>query len=679
VNVGQESTEPGLPRWFTACLTAVLVFVGTAGLSGIALLVVHRYHPLTVWALAAGAALAGAVAVARRSKNGSVVAPHGPALAAVGVALIFFAITGVLHSEHLMTDRDPGVYVNTGRSIAGQHTLTPTVRAGPFEDPKFVVSSPGFDEVSGKQQTWFLPMLPVLLALGWSAGGYTGLFAVGPLLGALGLLVCYALSARLVGPRWAVLAPVLLAINPLQTWFARDAYSELVVQGLALGGIWMYLEARANLSPRFAAVSGALVATSVLARFDALAIVAALVGFSALEWTRRLDGERHNARRQVVAAFAIVLLAVTIYCSLIAHTTSSGYLDAHRNFTRSLYIGLAGAVVLGTIWIVAHRLRPGFGRRLARAHLPFAIGCAFVTSACIWAYVWRPANPADAFSLGDILTPPPNPAGWLRAQWSWSMRWFVEWFGISAVLLALFGFLILCRRALRGNVAATAVVMVVSPLAVIFIWRPDVAPDQPWAMRRFLPIVIPGLVIAVSVVMHSLTSAARRIRARRQRLLAYFVVFALIGGAIAPSAIAAAPLAGARAQHGAFAAVRRLCAELPSDAVVLIFPASYLDNEMTQTVRGFCEVPTARAPTEPDLDIASLARAWNKAHRSLYIVTASPEKIRKPTRANVAVVVHLEIDDRYAPQYTYRVRPSRYVPHPRQLWLLRVDPIPVAP
>ena len=670
---GSETPGAALPRWFTVSLTAALVFVGTAGMSGIALLVAHAYQPLPVSGLATLAALAAAVVVARGLKTDSA-ASHGPAIVAVGVALIFLALSGLWHSEHLLTDRDPGVYINTGRSIAGQHTLTPTIRSGPFDDPKFVVESPGFDESSGEQHTWFLPMLPVLLALGWSAGGYTGLLAVGPLMGALGLLVCYALTARLVGPRWAVLAPVMLTINPLQVWFARDAYSELVVQGLVLGGIWLYLEARASPSPRVAAISGALIATSVLARFDALVIVAALVGFSALEWTRCDDGERGRARRRVVGAFVIVLIGVTLYCSVISHVTSPGYLDAHRSFTRSFYLLLLAAVALGTVWIVARRLRPEFGQKFAGARMTFATGCALVLAACVWAYVWRPADPADAFPLSDILNSPPNPGGWLRAQWSWSIRWFVEWFGLPAVVIALFGLLILCRRALRGNVAATAVVAVVAPLAVVFISRPDVAPDQPWAMRRFLPVVIPGLVIGVPVLLHALTSVARRNSSRRQRPVVYLVIFALAGAAIAPSAVAAAPLVGARAQHGALAAVRRLCAALPSQAAVLILPASYLDNEMTQTIRGFCEVPTARTPTEPDLDIASLARAWSELHRSLYVVTASPEKIRKPTGASVVVVLHLVIDDRYAPQYTYRVRPRRYAPRPHELWLLRVVP-----
>jgi hypothetical protein len=664
--------ESALPRWFTVALTGALVFIGTAGLSGIALLIVHAYQPLAVFGFATTAAVGSAVVVARASNPNSS-ASHRAPMVAVGVALIFFAVTGALHSEHLLTDRDPGTYVNIGRSIAGRHTLTPDVRSGPFDNEKFVVSSPGFYQRAGKQDTWFLPMLPVLLALGWSAGGYTGLFAVGPLLGALGLLVCYALSSRLIGSRWALLVPALLAINPLQTWFARDAYSELVVQVVALGGIWLYLHARATMSPATAAISGALIATSVLARFDALAIVACLVGFAALEWTRCDDAERPDVMRRVVAVFGVVLLGAALYCSVMTYLTSRSYLDWHGTSTRPLHYMLFASVALAAMWIAVHRLRPGPGRRLARARWPFAIGSVLVIAACVWAYVWRPSDPAVAFSPTGITASVPNLGAWTSAHWTWSLRWFVDWFGISAVVIGVVGLLSLGRRALRGDVAATIVVVVAAPLAILYLWRPSVAPDQPWAMRRFLPVVIPGLVIAVAFALHAMSDLVRRVRQRRKRVAGYLAIGALALAIFAQNAVAAAPLVGARAQHGALTAVKKVCNELPGDAAVLVYPASFLDNNMTQTIRGFCEVPTAGAPTVPNLDIASLTRAWSKAGRRLYILTASPDKIHA-LASDAVVLLHLKIDDRYEPQTTYRVRPHRYEPHPREFWLLGVTP-----
>ena len=43
-----------------------------------------------------------------------------------------------------------------------------------------------------------------------------------------------------VGPRWALLGPALLTLAPLQSWFSRDAYAELPLEVLVLGGLWLF-------------------------------------------------------------------------------------------------------------------------------------------------------------------------------------------------------------------------------------------------------------------------------------------------------------------------------------------------------------------------------------------------------------------------------------------------------
>src|SRR5262249_23329938 len=159
-------------------------------------LLVHWYRPIVVAILATAAAVAVAALAARRLSPRPA-GDHRAAAAAVVVAFAFLLLAGALHSEHLLVDRDPAVYLVTGRTIARTHELRPSTRSGPFVDPEFghqVVYDPGF-----------FPMLPVLLAQAWSVGGDRAMFFVGPLLGALGLLAAYALSARALGARGALL------------------------------------------------------------------------------------------------------------------------------------------------------------------------------------------------------------------------------------------------------------------------------------------------------------------------------------------------------------------------------------------------------------------------------------------------------------------------------------------
>src|SRR5207248_659697 len=225
---------------------------------------------------------------------------------------------------------------------------------------------------SGRYDPNFFPMLPVLLAMGWSVGGDTGLLLVPALLGALGVCACYALASRVVSPRAALLALAVLIVVPLQLWFARDAYSELVVQVVVLGGLWLYLEARARARWGIALLSGGLVASSALARIDALAIVAGALALVGAEWVRSDSDARPVQARRVVAAFGCAVAAGTLVAVATTYHVAHGYVVSLGSEWRAL-IGacvVAGAGVIAVV--VVHRMRPGFGQGFARRRYPFA-------------------------------------------------------------------------------------------------------------------------------------------------------------------------------------------------------------------------------------------------------------------------------------------------------------------
>ncbi|MDQ1462677.1 MAG: hypothetical protein QOI08_4161, partial [Actinomycetota bacterium] len=347
-------------------LVAALTWCATAGAFGFALLVAGWYVPIVVGGVATVVALAASVAVRRLGTRdrGEPGTDHRGAAAAVGIVLVFFVLAGAFHSEHLLSDRDPGQYLTVGRSIARTHELKPKTRVGPF-------AVPSFGDPNARSEPDFFPMLPVVLAMGWSIGGDTGLLLVGPVLGALGLLAGYALATRILGTRVALLVSMLMVIAPLQLWFARDAYSELLVQFVVLGGLWLFLEARTRASWHVAAIAGALVASSTIARIDALAIVAGALVVVAVEWARTDTEVDPIASRRTVAAFGLALVGTT----LIAMTTT--FFVEHRYVTSlgtqyGLLIAEFTAAVAGVVVVaVVHRKRPGLGRGVAELRALF--------------------------------------------------------------------------------------------------------------------------------------------------------------------------------------------------------------------------------------------------------------------------------------------------------------------
>ena len=177
------TTGEVLPGWFSGGVYALVVWCAAAGITALVLLTKNAYSP-TVCAVVATAATAAALRF-RPRRDPELRPAHGPAIAAVAIALLLLALAGIWHSEHLLTDRDPAVYVNTGRSIARTHMIHPAVPVTPFNDTRnFSTHAAGFQVARNTLFPNFLDFLPALLALGWSVGGDTGLLLVPALIGA---------------------------------------------------------------------------------------------------------------------------------------------------------------------------------------------------------------------------------------------------------------------------------------------------------------------------------------------------------------------------------------------------------------------------------------------------------------------------------------------------------------
>lgn len=656
-----EVSRRELPTWFVIGFVTILVWCATAGALGVVLLTLGWYHAAVVGGLAAVAALCAAVMTGRRLGPRAPV-DHRAAIAAVALALAFFALAGMFHSEHLLSDRDPAAYITVGRAIARDHELRPVLRTGVFATDEFGV--PG-----ERYNPGFFPMLPVLLAQGWSVGGDTGLLLVAPFLGSIGLLACFALAARVLGPRAALLAPLLLVVAPLQLWFARDAYSELVVQVVVLGGLWLFLEAHARGDWRVALLSGAIVATSALARVDSLAILVGVLLLIGLAWLRARES---RAGRRVAGAFALTTVVGTAIALAITQHTADTYLGDLDNRYRQLLIalGLTAAAVVGVI--VVQRLRPGLGRWLSRQRVLFVAVAVTSLALVAWAYLLRP----DPISDLPAAAPGPPTLAYRRATQNWhfsrSLHWFTAYFGVVALAVAVAGMLLLAYRAWRGDTAAGAVVLVVVPVAVLYVAQPSIAPDQPWAMRRYLPVVLPGIAIAVAVALSAVWTAARRLAVPPIRRIATAAVALLAVLSIAPAAYAAGPFLQARMQHGAEAAVHGICATAGDDSAVLVFGYRYLDIELPSAIREFCGVPTAKSTT---VDLQEVSREWQQAGRRLIVATAVPDAvIRKVPGA--AIVGHYVVSDDDDPQRVFDRAPRHFRPIPTEIWLLQ---IPAAP
>jgi len=234
-----------------------------------------------------------------------------------------------------------------------------------------------------------------------------------------------------------------------------------------------------------------------------------------------------------------------------------------------------------------------------------------------------------------------------------TLYWVIWYAGITAVLLGAFGCAALVRRCLRALLRwqdpsgtamnwALAVAVLLGGSAVI-LWQPYTVPDQPWASRRLVPAVIPGLILFATWAAAWLTRRARE-RGAGTVTAAAVGVFC-VGAMLLPSVSTSfgaglthsgtggglRPSAGGLAQHrvgaGEADAVRRLCASIGRSSSVVIVDRR-IAQLFSQAIRGVCGVPVAWiAPGTPAAQVNTVLSSIVRARRRPVVLGATSGQV----------------------------------------------------
>ena len=586
---------------------------------------------------------------------------HWPAIAAVALAIAFGVLNGSFHSEHLFTDRDPAVYLNTARSIARTHELKPKVELGPFAESAFSPSSAGFGARQGRLNPNFFHLLPVLLSLGASAGGDVGLLVMPAVLGALGLLAIYALAATIVGPRWALLPPMVLAAGSLQAWFARDAYSELVMQFLALGALWLLIDSFRRGAVLRGGIAGAVLGVTTMARIDAFTMFIGLPMALVVMALRPADEHQPQRSRRTVLAFAAGVIATSVLGHFVSRALSLGYqLTLWENVRSSLLATLASAA-LALIAGLLIRARRDMFDKVVSSRLIVAAVVVPLTAFATWVYFIRPAPASEQ----PKLVPGAPISGQLRRMydsfnWSYSARWFEWYLGPLLLTIAVVGVGILVVRAIRGSNASMVLAAVAVPILILYIVRPSISPDHYWAMRRYLPVVLPLLAIAAAVTSATIVDFLGRLVSAPMRV---GVASLLVAAILVPAGIDGARLPRARMQGGSLDEMHELCAAAGPRSAIAIVRSDYLDLTLPQTIRSFCGVPAASITDLRREVLDDAAREWKRNGRELLVASARTQPVLQLV-PDARQIARFSITDRYEPDRRTDDRPRDYVPRP---------------
>jgi hypothetical protein len=487
-----------------------------------------------------------------------------------------------LFSQTTLVNRDPGLY-----SVTAQWLLSHTSPWMPLPTAlpsTATAGSAGFQFVDGAVAAQGAHLLPGLAAVGGLLAGDRGLLAANVVIGAVALLALYDLAQQLVGARWALVPTAALSVSLPMLAFSRTLLTEPATLALVMAGLaWSYRLARGERRWRAWVLTGTLLGAGALARIDGvlpllllLPLLGVLVG--------ALPGPAH---RRLGAAAAAGLLVVALGLAEVRLNSPAYWSDLAAQRNVLVLVGIAGAGLavavalgLGRWWPRSQAALTGRPVAVALAGVIAAVCLLLVARPLWWTSRREPAYPL----IAGLQAREGLPVDTLRQYDELTVQWLAWYIGWPGVLLGMLGLVLLTGLAVRRrDPPSAAVVLVVAGQLMLYGTRASIVPDQVWASRRFLPVVLPGLLVAAAFALVQGHDLVRRRAGRWSVPVAALVAAALLF----PPLWTSLPLLGARDLDRQLAETRAQC-EVVDGRITGLLPD--VRQRLTATVRAFCGV-----------------------------------------------------------------------------------------
>ncbi len=562
------------PEAIFLSIVGSVILVGTIGVV-LALVGIFSLMLVAVISLIVVAALIG---LARPLKKPKFEKPRWPELALI-VLLLGCSIVYFRPHEYVLGSNDAGTYMNIGATVArtGQFVVhddwlrflsessSITLRQQPSQLLTRQLQFVGWyidDNDPTRLIPQFYPFHPILIAIGISIGGlYAGLL-ITPIWGVLSVAAVFFLSRRLFGANVGLLAATLLALTPTQIYFARYPTTEPLTLLLVFSGLYAFqvLWDEPSASAMWGFWGGAAFGAAFLTRIDLPVLLVLL--FLAIIWVR--------IRKRWSRSWSIFVLVLCLFLvGMVIDVIFINWPYFWNTYSSVLAVfsqRLVGPVLAGSIALIAGTAALIFKRKQIVAaarkinyntitHRLRWVMIVFVVGLSVYAYFIRPSVEPIRFATswpGNVQFPILDGENWVR------IGWYITPLGI---LLATLGLVPILRREPLERLGLFLAVGVLTTIQYVYnIFNTSY---HIYAMRRYVPIVIPMLMIyaALAIV------AVFRLRSRRLALpMSAGLTLMLIGGLIFQSRF----VLPQRDFRGAVAQLTELNAQLKPEAIVMM-------------------------------------------------------------------------------------------------------------
>ena len=597
--------------------------------------------------------------------------PRWSLVSVAAVALGFGIFAAAYHSQEIIVMLDPASYMNFAAWISKHGSVTIPQNAADFGGaPGITFQTPAFYQVGNVVVPQFMAGLPMVLSVGyWIEGTRLALF-FGPLLGAAAVFTFGGLAARLIGPRWAPFAALVVAVSEPMQFTSRSTLSETLSEILFIGALSLWIDSqranrgrvdqrrwarhwRAHLgsaSHVLAFLAGLAFGINLLVRVDAPSDIIFMVPYVGLLVIWRY--------RQALP-LAIGTVIGLAYGAVDGVVLSRPYLETNITSVKPMaeaFIALACLTALAVmLWLLyGERLFARYGERLLPLWrrlpdlitvLPFVVLLAFVARPYV-----------------------EGPKAWPGLEFApLSLHWVYWYLGGPVILFAAIAAAVLARRCLRGEALVWALPLLLFAWTITeFLYRPAITPHQPWASRRLVPAVEPGLILLAVWLTAWLVRKMRASRFAVPRSLKRVPVVGMAAvcaiALIAPVAqeefglnvadtgqqglhVAADGLAFKRTYVGEISALNSTCAAIPANSSVLIVD-SHLTSQWSELIRGMCGDPTSGYwPPQPTTAmVAAAIKDIERTGRLPVVLAATHSEIDRLPPGNVRKVMTLYTD-----------------------------------
>jgi hypothetical protein len=644
--------------------------------------------------------------------------PWWAVAATVGVAVVFAGWQVWMHTQQVIYLRDPNIYLQTGYWIAHHGSLPIPQSLGSFGNAKGLsFSAEGYFPRGSGIVPQFMTGYPMVIAGAVWIGGLPAALVLTPIVGGCAVLVFGGLAGRLIGPRWAPAAAAVLALCLPQQYTSRTTFSEPLAEVLLFGSLSLLADslitrrataeapAGAHAAARrrpdasrwayhvLAFVAGLTLGLTILVRLDGLSDILPVVPFLGVVLAVRWRG---------AIPFAVGLVVGVGYGLLDGYVLSRPYLQLETPSLHPLAL-ITAAVVLLTVLAVAAAASPK-ARALVRAKRGLAVrwlpdAAAVLVVLVFIGFAVRPlvqtvageTDPNSIAYVAELQKLAHLPVDGKQQYYQDSLYWVIWYIGLPTVLLGAAGLAVLTRRGLRalltwqdpdGVARIWALPLMIALWVIVTVlWRPAVSPDQPWASRRLVPFVLPGLILGAvwasswlkQYVSGRVTSVA--VASCAVAALAIPTLWTTFGISLTPRPTAHG-MAFKRIGAGELNAVRGLCAAIPANASVVILD-QLTGDRFAQVTRGICDAPAAILDNPSPAAVAAVIAGIERAGRHPVLLAQSAAELA-PYGGDPREVVNLPTTQEAhelttAPERTWNIHYTVWMSTPTGILPIRGD------